>query len=391
MNPPAPNEQPLVLHVIHRLATGGLENGVINLLNGTRDAAFRHAVACIEDVSGFRQRLTRADVELFALKRSSVGLWRMRREIYALCRRLRPSILHTRNLSALDALLPARLAGVPSFLHGEHGWDVDDLRGDKLRPVLLRRLHAPFIDHYVTVSKDLERYLIRRVGIAPARITAICNGVDVERFGPAPDRRLQLLPAAWRKAARFVVGSVGRVEAVKDHALLVRAFARLLAERPALRARLRLMVVGEGQLLPALRDLARSLGIADVAWFPGALENVPELLRLLDVFVLPSLNEGISNTVLEALASGVPVIATRVGGNPEIVEDGRYGGLFAPGDEAALAGLLAAYVDDAGLRDAHAAAARRAAVERFSLGVMVAQYRALYESLLDRAPLVRAA
>ena len=382
---------PLVLHVIHRLATGGLENGVVNLIDGLRGADLRHAVACIEDVSDFRQRLARDDVEIVALDRSRVGIWRMRRQIYALCRRLRPAILHTRNLSGLDALLPARLAGVGRCVHGEHGWDVDDLRGEKLRPTLLRRLHSPLVDRYVTVSTDLERYLIRRVGIAPSRITAICNGVDVARFAPAGGRPVQLLPGEMRTAAPFVIGTVGRIQPVKDQAVLVRAFARLAAERPALRTRLRLAIVGDGPLLPALRELARSLGITDIAWFPGALDNVADVLRLFDVFVLPSLNEGISNTILEALASGVPVVATRVGGNVEIVDDGRAGRLFAPGDVAALASLLGEYVDDPRLRNAHAAAARRAATERFSLDRMVAQYRALYESLLARERLVRAA
>jgi glycosyltransferase involved in cell wall biosynthesis len=153
---------------------------------------------------------------------------------------------------------------------------------------------------------------------------------------------------------------------------------------------LRLAIVGEGPLLPALRALAQSLGIADVSWFPGACDNVPEMLRLFDVFVLPSLNEGISNTILEALASGLPVVATRVGGNVEIVDEGRCGRLFAPGDVDALAALLAQYADESQLLAAHAAAARRAATERFSLGGMVAQYRLLYESLLARERLVRA-
>jgi sugar transferase (PEP-CTERM/EpsH1 system associated) len=383
--------RPLVLHVIHHLVTGGMENGLVNLIGALSQEQFRHAVVCIEDYSMFRERLAQQDVDLIALHRSRVGIWRVRQQIYALCRRLRPAIVHTRNLSGLDALAPARLAGVGRCVHGEHGWDVDDLRGDKFRPALLRRLHSPLVDHYVTVSKNLERYLIERIGIAPSRITAICNGVDVNRFSPTMERPDHALPPGWCADTRFVVGTIGRIQPVKDQALLVRAFARLVAVRPELHVRLRLAIVGDGPLLPYLRALAQSLGIADSTWFPGGLDNIPEVLRLFDVFVLPSLNEGISNTVLEALASGVPVIATRVGGNPEIVDDGRYGRLFPPGDEATLAGLLAAYVDDAGLRDAHAAAARRAAVERFSLGIMVARYRALYESLLDRAPLVRAA
>ncbi len=97
--------------------------------------------------------------------------------------------MHSRNLSGLDALLPARLAGVPRCVHGEHGWDVDNLGGTNRRHALLRRLHAPLVDRYVTVSKDIERHLVERIGIRPSRIAQIYNGADTERFAPAPAGR----------------------------------------------------------------------------------------------------------------------------------------------------------------------------------------------------------
>lgn len=381
---------PLVLHVIHELATGGLENGVVNLLDRLQASEFRHAVVCIEGASDFRQRLKRQDIEIVALHRSKVGIWRVRRQIHSICRRLRPAILHTRNMSGLDALLPARLAGVEVRIHGEHGWDVDNLRGQKLRPALLRRLHSPFVDRYVTVSKDLERYLVERVGVAPDRISRICNGVDVDRFTPTREKPVGLLPASLRADAPFVIGTVGRLQPVKDQAVLVRAFAEVVGENPALRANLRLVIVGDGPLLPALRELAHSLGVADLVWLPGAIGDVSDVFRLLDLFVLPSLNEGISNTILEAMASGLPVVATDVGGNVEIVDDGRWGRLFKAGEVSQLANILCEYVRDPTMRSAHAAAARRAAVERFNLDTMVAQYRAMYQSLLPREHLCRA-
>lgn len=381
---------PLVLHVIHQLATGGLENGVINLIDRLQESEFRHTVVCIESASDFRQRLKRQDVEIIALNRSEAGIWRVRRQIHSICRRLRPAILHTRNMSGLDALLPARLAGVGYCIHGEHGWDVDNLQGQKLRPALLRRLHSPFVDRYITVSKDLERYLVERVGIAPRRISHVCNGVDVDRFTPAREKPAGLLPAHLRAETSFVIGTVGRIQPIKDQAVLVRAFAEVVGQIPASRGYLRLVIVGDGPLLPALRDLAHSLGVADLAWFPGAMSNVPEVLRLFDLFVLPSLNEGISNTILEAMASGLPVVATDVGGNVEIVDDGRWGRRFESGNVSQLAHILGEYVRDPGIRSAHAAAARRAAVERFSLDTMVAQYRAIYEARLSHERFCRA-
>lgn len=381
MNAGAP---PLVLHVIHHLMMGGMENGLVNLINNMPASHYRHAIACIEEDSDFRSRIARADVEVVALHRSRIGTWKLRREIFALCRRLRPAIVHSRNQSGLDALLPARLAGVKHCVHGEHGWDVGNIAGTKWKPALLRRLHAPLVDRYVTVSKHLERFLIQRVGIPAARISQIYNGVDTERFSPSPSKPVGWLPPEFRIDGRILIGTVGRLQPVKDQAALLRAFAALVASRADLRNRLRLTIVGDGPLSAELGALAISLKIDSRTWFPGPLKDTADVYRALDVFVLPSLNEGISNTILEAMASGVPVVASAVGGNLELVEDGVSGRLFPVGDEGALSRLLGEYASDAGLRQAHGRAARRIAVERFGLKAMVAGYEAVYDLVRRR-------
>src|SRR5205823_3507679 len=136
---------------------------------------------------------------------------------------------------------------------------------------------------------------------------------------------------------------------------------------PELARRLRLAIVGDGPLLDELRQLAKDTGVQGLVWFAGAIDDIASVLRAFDVFVLPSLAEGISNTVLEAMASGLPVLATGVGGNVEIVDDGRSGRLFPARDVQSLAQLIAEYANDPHLRATHARAARRAAVERFGI------------------------
>lgn len=373
------NARPLVLHVIHHLVVGGMENGLVNLINNMPVSKYRHAVACIEDYSDFRYRIARPDVEIVALHRSRIGIWKLRQEIFRLCRQLRPTIVHSRNLSGLDALLPARLAGVAHCVHGEHGWDVDNLDGRKWRPALLRRLHSPLVGRYITVSKDLERFLVNRVGIAATRVSQVYNGVDTDRFTPFPSKPVDWLPREFQGDGLVLIGAVARIQPVKDHATLLRAFSAVIANQPDLRNRLRLMVVGDGPLLADLRALADSLKITDLTWFPGALDNIPDVLRALDVFVLPSLNEGISNTILEAMAAGVPIIASAVGGNLELIEDGICGRIFPVRDTSALSRLLGEYAMDISLRQAHGRAARQIAVERYSLKAMVARYEAIYD------------
>jgi len=376
---------PLVLHVIHHLVVGGMENGLVNLINRMPPQRVRHMIVCIEDYSDFRQRIERPEVDVLALHRSRIGIWSLRRRLLELCRRVSPTIVHTRGPSGLDALLPAWLAGVRHTIHGEHGWDVADLHGKSWKPVLLRRLHAPLVSHYVTVSKDLRRYLVDRVGISERRITQIYNGVDTDRFRPRGDGRRELFPAGFAGPDSIVIGTVGRIQPVKDQATLMRAFAELVRQHPQLEARLRLVIVGDGPLLRDLRELAVTLRVAESIWTPGAASNVADLMRGFDLFVLPSLNEGISNTILEAMASGLPVIASAVGGNPELVDEGCTGRLFAPQDVPALTQLLAHYVVNVEQRQQHAQAARNAAMQRFGLGAMMSGYLALYERLAGTA------
>jgi sugar transferase (PEP-CTERM/EpsH1 system associated) len=380
--------RPLILHVIHHLYIGGMENGLVNLINNMPAERYRHAIVCVEDYSDFRLRIQRPDVEVIALRRSQVGVWGLRRALFRLFRRLRPACVHSRNMSGLDALLPALLAGVPLRIHGEHGWDVHDLQGRKHKPALLRRLHAPLVSRYITVSQDLQRYLERRVGVDGGRISQIYNGVDMARFAPpgagqARDRAA--LPPGFSAEDTVVIGTVGRAQPVKDQATLLRAFARLRETQPALWPRLRLAIVGGGPLEQSLRDLAAGLGVQDQVWLAGARDDVPALLASFDVFVLPSLSEGISNTILEAMACALPVLATAVGGNLELVRDGVCGRFFQPGDADGLAGLLAAYGGDAELRSAHGAAARKRAVEEFSMTAMVNNYMAVYDSAPGRS------
>jgi len=287
--------------------------------------------------------------------------------------------MHARGLSGLDALLPALLAGVRHRVQGEHGWDVHDLHGKSARSIWLRRLHAPLVERYVTVSKHLERYLIDDIGISPKRITQIYNGVDTDRFRPRLGERPSVLPRTFVDSESIVVGTVGRAQPVKDQATLVRAFAELV-RRPG-GSGLRLVVVGAGPLLDELRRLAKSLGVDEQTWFTGAADQVSEFLQTFDIFVLPSLAEGISNTILEAMATGLPIVATNVGGNVELVENGVTGSLFAPGDVATLSRLLASYAADASVRAERATAARRVAVDRFGLTTMVDRYQLMYEQL----------
>lgn len=374
---------PLVAHVIYALSTGGLENGLVNIINRCPPERYRHAVICLTGADEFAARITAPGVEVIELnKREGHDLDAYRR-LRRVLKIMRPAIVHSRNMAALEAqLCGVGLKGLKR-VHGEHGREVGDLDGSNPRYLALRRFMRLFIHRYITVSKDLERWLIDTVGARHDCVTQVYNGVDHERFGPANVKPLALLPPPWQGQNDIVViGTVGRLTPVKDQQLLLNALVLLREEHPELGARARLVVVGDGPLKQALADKAAELGLESVVWFPGDRDDVPDLLKVMDVFVLPSLGEGISNTVLEAMACGLPVLATGVGGNVELVTPGENGALFPVGGTAALVKELVALLEDADLRRRQGESAQRRVLRHHDWNNTVRGYLAVYDELL---------
>ncbi|MCB1919112.1 MAG: TIGR03088 family PEP-CTERM/XrtA system glycosyltransferase [Candidatus Competibacteraceae bacterium] len=367
-------------HIIFRLDYGGLENGLVNLINRIPPERYRHVIICLTDYNPeFRRRIRQPDVAVFALHKHEghdLGLYR---RCWSLLRRLRPAIAHTRNLAALEMQLPAWLAGARARVHGEHGWDRDPALMHP-RHHRLRRWLRPLVSHYIALSGEITGYLETQVGVTPARISRIINGVDSVRFHPGPDR--SPLPAGFAPPGTWVIGTVGRLEKVKDQINLARAFNRLVETMPDARQRLRLVIVGEGSLRTGIESLLNQAGLRNLAWLPGARDDAPDLLRSFNVFVLPSQAEGISNTILEAMACGLPVVATEVGGNAELVVAGKTGRLVPASDPEALALAIQEYMDDPGRMLAHGATGRQRIEERFSMEAMVDAYLKVYDNVL---------
>jgi sugar transferase (PEP-CTERM/EpsH1 system associated) len=376
---------PLVAHVIHRLGTGGLENGLINIINRTPPERYRHAIVCLTDAGPFARRLQHADVKVVSLHRGPGHSFALYWQLCRVLRGLRPRVVHTRNLAALEGQIPALCVPGARRVHGEHGRDVFDLHGSNRKYNLLRRTIRPLVQRYIAVSRDLERWLIETLGVAPKRIRQIYNGVSLDQFHPRGDRRPDLAPPGFLPPNALVIGTVGRLAAVKDQISLIRAFADVLRRKADWTERLRLVIVGDGPLHDDLEAAAREAGAGSRVWFAGDRDDVPELLRMLDLFVLPSLGEGISNTILEAMASGLPVIATAVGGNPELIEEGVTGTLVPPADAPALAAAIERYTGDETLGPRQGIAGRARVSDGFRWERCVAEYLGVYDELLKRA------
>lgn len=377
--PPAatPDTRPLVVHLTYALDFGGLEVLLVECINCMPAHKYRHAVVCLTRYSDFVRKITQPGVEVYALEKppglglgTHVKLWK-------LLRRLRPTLLHTYNLAAMEYAFTAACAGVPIRVHAEHGRDASDPEGKNPKHNFLRRRLAPFIDRYVPVSDDLQRWLDQVVAIAPRKIALIKNGVDTERFAT---QAVEASASPWQ-AGDFVIGTVARVQDVKHHKGLVQAFIELRALLPQHAGRLRLSIIGDGPLLPSVKAQVAAAGLDDVVWLPGARSDIAALMHSFSLFALPSLAEGTPVSLLEAMACGLPVVASNVGGIPEVIQDGEQGSLVPAADSAALAAAIARYVQDPALAARHGRAARERIEQRYSMQAMLAAYTGLYDTL----------
>lgn len=361
--------RPRILHVIPTLRLGGLES-VVARLTDRLATEMKHVVVTPGDDGPMRVRFSEAVSVIAMGEQHRPDRWNALR-MARLFRSLRPDIVHSRNWSCVDAIIGARLAGVPIVIHGEHGRDATDPEGRNAIRRIGRRLLSPMVTQFVTVSRDLARWLVEDVGIPARKVSSICNGVDVRRF--APGQRQAARTALSITAGHVVIGTVGRLDPVKDQVGLVRAFAAV-AHDP----RLVLLIAGDGPCRVELESAVSSLGLGGRVRLLGERNDVPRVLAALDVFVLSSLGEGISNTILEAMATGLAVVATRVGGNPELVVDGTTGFLVEPRSPAALTSAIRRYLESPALLARHGRAGRERAESEFSLERMIGAYEQLY-------------
>jgi sugar transferase (PEP-CTERM/EpsH1 system associated) len=269
-------------------------------------------------------------------------------------------------------------------IHGEHGRDVGDFDGSNKKYQRMRRIYSPFVKHYIALSQDLEHYLTHPIGINTNRVTQIYNGVDATRFHTALQRE-NIPGCPFNEAGLWLIGTAGRMQTVKDQTNLAHAFVQAIQSTPTMRDRLRLIMVGEGPLREEARLILQAAGLDHLAWLPGERSDIPEIMRGLDCFVLPSLGEGISNTILEAMASGLPIIATAVGGNIELVCENINGRLVPSANPVKLGEAIVDLAQHTNVAKDMGRQGRRLVEERYSISTMISSYQQLYDRLLCRA------
>jgi sugar transferase (PEP-CTERM/EpsH1 system associated) len=366
------HERPIrVMHVMYMMRVAGMELGVAKLVNALDRSRITSSVCSCRPADEARQRLS-SDIPLFELRRRHGNDLSLVGHLFRLMRRQRPDIVHTHAWGTLvEGLIAARLARVPLVVHGEHG--TLDLRP---RTVRVQRWAWGRVDQVLAVSSQLAGRMASEVGFPAERIRTIRNGVDLETFGPG--NRGAARAALGLRDEDLVIGTVGRLVPVKDHGTLLDALALLRARGMTFRA----IIAGEGPLRRALETRAATLGLEEVVSFIGVRPDIPTVLSAMDIFVLSSSSEGMSNTIQEAMATALPVVATRVGASEELLHDGHTGILVPPQQPGAMAEALEALGLAPAKRRAMGVAARLRAETLFDLAAMVSQYESLYRDLM---------
>jgi len=366
-----------ILHVLDSLGVGGMERVVIDVVNGLDQSRFDQVVCCVSRKGEAAWRL-RDGVKCIDLGKGDRADYLAPLKIARVIRGEAPDIIHTQSWSGVDAAIAKLIAGGARLVHSEHGRNYPHINGEPLKRKIARRCLYRLADAVFAVSNEVRDYYCRATGFARNRMLVIPNGIDVRRIDEADTGGAR--EEFGIGVDDFLIGTVARLDATKDTITLARAFARLYFAQAS--PNLKLLIVGDGDERAAIENFAAERGLLGAVIFTGVRHDTPRLLRAMNLFALSSLSEGMPITVLEAMAARLPVVATKVGALPEMIEEGVTGFLVEPKDDQALAERFARLCSNRDLARQFGQAGRAAVEREYSLGAMLRSYARLYLSVL---------
>jgi glycosyltransferase involved in cell wall biosynthesis len=333
-----------VVHGVLSLDLGGLERLVLDLVRVGQSRGQHVSVVCVERPGRLADEVRALGAEVHSLDKPAGRSPNAVDQATKLLSKLAPDVIHTHQIGALYYLgRAAQRVGPSALVHTEHSDHVRQAKGwySKLRSRLVWRRDARLARRFCCVSEDVARS-VRRWGTVPAgKVSVVLNGIDVDRYG-GNEHRAEIR-AKWGFAPdHFVVGTVGRLAEVKRHDLLLDSLASILPRFP----HARLLIVGDGNERQRLEQKAAELKIDQQVVFAGYQSQPERMLQAMDLFALTSRHEALPLALLEAMAGGLPVVSSAVGGIPQVIGHGRSGLLFASGDIAGLAAALARMIRD---------------------------------------------
>lgn len=363
-----------VLHLLLSLETGGMERFVYEHCLEIDKDQFNVSVCCIDRLGGFYESLNNNGVKVDLLQKNQKHfdfIFPLQLSKYLKNRKIH--ILHIHSGAFFHGSVAGFLARTPGIIYTEHGRHL-------VEPKIifaLDKISSVFTHKIITVSPDLANHLIEKIKLPSNKIVTIINGVNTNCFMPR-DKSNILLTELGIEADYKIIGTVGRLAFVKDQLTLIKSFSKIIEKIP----KSKLVLVGSGPCEEDLRAHVKEFGLCRAVIFTGNRTDIPEILNLFDVFVLPSLLEGTSLSLLEAMASGVPSVVTNVGGNPNVIENGYNGYLVEQKNFAEMADKIIAILENNEVANAFGRNSRRSVQSKYSLKANVEMYQNVYLDLL---------
>jgi len=362
-----------VLHVVWSFGIGGMENGIVNVMNAS-PASFSFSVIALSTLGESVKRVHRDDIFFTALNKNAGNdlsiIWKLKKII----QERKPDIVYTHGWGTFfEGVMAARLAGTKTIIHGEHE-DLETRIFTRRRRIAAYQLFDFFVHKYTAVSPVVRDNLHGTANIESSKIHTIINGVDTRKFKPNPENRKKVRGALGIKEDTFVIVAVGRLVEVKNYAMLIEAAGKVKN-----RDNIKILLVGDGPLRSELESKITTSDLRSSVEILGQRDDIPQLLAASDLFVSTSTSEGMSNTIMEAMATGLPVIATDVGGTSVLIQHKKNGVLVASNDAAALAEELSNIMKNSDYAKLLGRTSRLECEKNMSLQKMADNYAALFQ------------
>lgn len=371
-----------ILHIYQNSKIGGVQQQLLGLLKAYNRELFHPIFCCLGPKEEMGKETEEIGIDFIHLNRSRYNRFSpgIILDLHKLMKKKQIHVVRThRYRSNLYGRLAALLAGVPAIIASVH----DNYRTDK-RPArrVINRILSKITDKIVAVSEDIKKDIIRYDKVDPSKIEVIPNGIDVERFNPK--NTTDIRKEFSLEESDIIIGFVGRIVPAKGLEYLLDAFPYVKEEFKSIK----LLIVGEGSLVEELKEKAKKNSIFDNIIFTGRRRDIPEILSGINIFVMPSIAEGLPNALLEAMAMGKPIVATEVGGIPEVIKNRFNGILVPPRDTRALATAMKELIGNAQVAAKMGQAARDLVQDNFTIKAIAQKWQSLYLSILKEKGLM---
>ena len=366
-----------ILHLYQNSKIGGVQQQIFSLIKSYNKDLFNPIFCCLGNREKIAEKLEQHGIEVITLNRTNYNRlsFKIIKDLYKIIKEKNIHILRThRYRSNLYGRIAGWLAGVPVIISSVH----DNYRSDKkIERKLMNKILSIITDKIVAVSESIKNDIIRYDKINPSKIEVINNGVDTLIFRPQ-SKDYELLKSLGINNDDIVIGFVGRIVPAKGLEYLLEAFSYLKKEIN----NIKLLIVGDGAILKDLKNYSIELGISKYSIFTGERQDIQKILSCIDIFVMPSIAEGLPNALLEAMSSGKTVVTTKVGGIPEIIKD-RFNGLIIPDKNSEmLAKAIKELITDKDLSEKLGENARHFIIENYSIEAVNKKWETLYLSIL---------